>query len=265
MCGRNLINMGTLLGDRTVSQQTYREQLARLVQHMTVPHRQEAVAGDLAAGSDASRVKMFVEGNLEKRLEKLESQLEFVAEAFDDFESLIIRYMRDCRLAAYDTGTSDGERMLTWLAETQTLTPEQLDYVACQRARHAVEQLARKNRLRHVGFQDLYTLAERTSQELGCNERLRVYLNPIRKWSRFVTGILLDDEATLPADVLFFPVGEEVSTAVLELEGQVLINELTDFQPCTLAEWAALSQQAGTDELIETCRDLSAMGLVAFG
>ncbi|MCH7727630.1 MAG: hypothetical protein IH991_14275, partial [Planctomycetes bacterium] len=127
-----------------MSTETYRDQLSRFVDVMTVPNHEDAMASDLAEISEPSRIKMFVDGNLEKRMGKLDSQLGFVADAFDDFESLIGQYVRQSRLASYDTGTSDGEHMLIWLGESQSLTPDQRDYVTCQRARHAVEGIARK-------------------------------------------------------------------------------------------------------------------------
>ena len=42
-----------------------------------------------------------------------------------------------------------------------------------------------------------------------------MHLNPIRIASQFVTARLLDDDATPPADVLFFAVDNDVATAVL--------------------------------------------------
>ena len=124
-------------------------------------------------------MKIFVDGNLEKRFEKLQAQLEFVADGFDRFDDLIADYIRARPSAAYDTGISDGERMLVWLTETKglsqnptdarnvrgdsnqrrgfridtkTLSPEQLDYIACQRARHAIEETARQ----HIEPQEKY-------------------------------------------------------------------------------------------------------------
>ncbi len=248
-----------------MSRETYRRQLARLVSAMSLPNREAGVNEDLNKPSTPERVKMFVDGNLDKRFEKLQIQLKFVAEGFDGFDDLIVEFLRARPLASYDTAASDGERMLVWLAETKSLTLEQLDHVACQRARHAVEELARKHRLPHVRFQELASLAEVYRDQLATDERLKIHLNPVRTWARFVSPALLEDETAPPANVLFFPVREEIATAVLELEGQALVNELADFQPCTLAEWSALSVQADRDELLELSRDLAAMGLVAFG
>ncbi len=248
-----------------MSHETYRQQLVHLVRAMCVPNCESDVSADLSGTSAASRVKMFVDGNLEKRFEKVQKQLEFVAEGFDQFDDLIVEYIRACPSAAYDSGASDGERMLVWLTETCAPTDEQLDYIECQRARHTIEDLARKNRLKHVRFQELYSLTEQYAEELSANRQLRVYLNPIRTWAQFISSALLDDETLPPANVLFFAVRDEVTTAVLELEGQALINELSDYQPCTLDEWAALSSQTDRDELVEMCHDLADMGLVAFG
>jgi hypothetical protein len=146
----------------------------------------------------------------------------------------------------------------------QELTPEQRDYVVCQRARHAVEDEARANRLGHVRFQELRSVADRLAAELDSNRRLRVHLNPIRAWALFMTPALLDEDASLPAAVLLFAVGNSISTAVLEPTGRSLVQELAACGPCTLDEWADRSWQADRDTLVEFCRDLAGMGLVAF-
>src|SRR5262249_58590279 len=104
--------------------------------------RHEEVPGVLGDGAAPLPVQMFVEDNVEKRLEKLRKQLEFVAEAFDDFEELLRTFTRSFPLEAYASAASDGDRFLDWLGCRASLTAEQADYVACQRARHAVENTA---------------------------------------------------------------------------------------------------------------------------
>ena len=253
-------------GEETM--ETYREQLARLVRTMTTANREADVVGDLAGASSAAQVKIFVEGNLEKRLDKLQVQLSFVADAFEDFDELLIAYMRVNPPVAYDSALSDGERMLAWLVDSSEveLSPVQRDYLACQRARHAVERKAELQRAKHVHFQDLRSLAEAALSQLAVGADLRVYLNPIRAWGRFETAALLDDQSDrLPCDVLFFADGEEIASAVFELEGQALLNQLADNEPCTLDEWNRISYLAEREELTELCRDFSQMGLIAFG
>ena len=246
------------------SQDVYREQLARLARAMSSPQWDE-VEHKLSADSDATGVQLFVEGNLEKRCDKLASQLEFVAGAFDDFPQLVQAYVDSAPSPAYDTALSDGERMLGWLQNTRRLTAAQADYISCQQARHAVEERARDHRLAHVRFQERYSLVEKWLADFDAASPLRLYLNPIRTWTKFISPALLDESANPPAHVLFFAHNGEISSAVLELEGQALINELADYQPCTLAEWAAVSSAGDAAELTEMVRDLATMGLVALG
>jgi hypothetical protein len=240
----------------------YREEIKRWANALALA-RTQAVGDVLAAGFSDFHVRMFTDGNLEKRLTKLENQLEFVGQAIE-LVALIKQFITTVPLAAYDTGTSDGERFLRWLEETQDPSAEERDYIACQRARHAVESEARLDRLAHIRFQELASLAEEHAAALEEDPNLRVHLNPVRAWSRFHTKALLDEEADTPANVLFFPVGNQISTAVLEPEGQALVRELALYAPCTLDDWAAMSELAGREELVELCRDLAGMGLVAF-
>jgi hypothetical protein len=75
---------------------------------------------------------------------------------------------------------------------------------------------------------------------------------------------LLGGQAAPPADVLFFPVREGITTAVLGEAVRALVEELAAISPLTLGEWAAFSTHAGRKELKAFCRDLAGVGLVAF-
>ena len=247
-----------------MSQETYRQKVTRLARALA---RADALAvtGDLAPGCPRERAKMFTDGNCEKRFEKLTDQLEFVAPAFDRFPDLIEAFIRSEPLTAYDTGASDGERLLLWLIRTQACTPEQLDYIACQRGRHAVEDLARCNRLGHIRFQELrsVTPADEDDLRLSLAAGRMLHLNPIRIWTRFHTRVLLDDEAEVPAAVILFPVGREIATAVLEDDGRPLVNELARLGSCSLAQWSAVTALADSDRLAEFIVDLVGLGLAA--
>lgn len=247
-----------------MSHETYRQKLTRLARALARADAL-AVAGDLASGCDARRLKLFSDGNCEKRFEKLSDQLEFVSEAFDDFPDLIEAFIRAEPLAAYDTGASDGERMLIWLCATHDCTPAQLDHIACQRARHAVEDLARSNRLGHVRFQELCSVTPADSAQLASllSAGATLHLNPIRIWTTFLSPVLLDDEADVPADVVFFPIGREIATAVLEEDARPLMNELARLAPCSLQQWSAVTALADLERLSEFSADLAGLGLVA--
>jgi hypothetical protein len=197
----------------------------------------DALGPALAEGSSLRQVRLFVEGNFEKRHQLLKKYLEFVSAALEDLEELLWHYLDEVPLAALDTGFGDADRFLHWLQASAELTPAQEDVVRCQRARFAVEARASKNRSAHVRFQR----------------------------TRVTTTALVGDEAPLPADLLFFAVGTDVRTALLDGRGQALVRELASFGPWTLEAWAATTTLADRGGLLALCRDLAEMGLVAFG
>ena len=75
-----------------MTQEAYRGQLSRLARAMAMAKSSE-VQDDLDQDSAPSFVKMFVDGNLDKRCDKLLTQLEFVAPAFEDFEPLVVEFL----------------------------------------------------------------------------------------------------------------------------------------------------------------------------
>ena len=227
--------------------------------------REDALTAALEDGSSPQQVRMFTESNFGKRREKLIRSLEFLDGAFDDLEDLVSIYLREVLLVAYDTTGDEGERSLSWLGRARELTPSQQDYVACQLARLGVEAVARRDRRGHLRFQELWSVAAELAVEIERIPGLRIHLNPIRVWSRFTTPALLDDDAPLPADVVFFAARDTIRTAVLEADGRAMVEELASWGPCTLEEWAALSRHADREGIAALCRDLAEMGLVAFG
>jgi hypothetical protein len=166
-------------------------------------------------------------------------------------------------MVALESGTEDAERFLVWLEEIQELTPEQQDFVTCQRARHSIEAQARKNPGGHVYFQDLASVAEQLAKDLEVNRGLRIHLNPLRTWSRFITSVLVGDDVALPAVVMYFASTKGVRTAILEAEGLDLINKLESLAPCSLAKWKKATS-ADRETLVALSRDLAAIGLIAF-
>jgi len=249
--------------------ETYAAEIAGYTQALALAHN-DRLHRHLAEGSTVEQVKLFTDGNLDKRFEKLQRQTEFVAGAFTEFDELLVEFIRHYALSAYDTGASDGERCLRWLERTRELSPEQRDYIICQRARHAVEESARKNRLAYVHFQELCSTSSQLLEEVGCNPDLRIYLNPIRIWSRFETRALLDDDSETPADVLFFPLQGDIRTTVLEPVGYRRVRALAELSPCMIETWveapsANRRDRATQSQLIEFCGELAEMGLVAFG
>lgn len=248
----------------SISLDAYREQLRHYAQTMAVGDTRGAIAG-LKPGMAPNRVAMFTDGNLYKRYEKLQNACEVLAEGVDGLNEYIEDYIKVVPLAAYDSGASDAERFLVWLSRRGDLSDEQRDYVQCQRGRHAVEFVAVKQRLAHVRFQELLSMNERLLPELDTNPRLTVHLNPIHVWSRFETGALLDDAEAGPATVLFFPVGQDIRTAVIEPEVEQFIRLLEQQGVMRIKDLRKLFPQEEQGALLSLLRDLAEMGMVALG
>jgi hypothetical protein len=253
----------------------YRDQIIRCARALAVA-KNDAVEDSLAAGMRPLLVKLFTDGNLDKRCQKLQDQTGRVAEVFDaaEFEERIVRYVRTVPLAAYDTGDSDGERFLQWVLETADVSAVQRDVIACEQGRYAVEAIARGNRMGHVHFQELWSLSERLS--LGAafatpnldspaphSGPPRLHLNPIHAWGRFETNELLDAEDAVPATVMFFPVGKEVRTAVLEPDAMDIVRVLESSGPVCFDELRRRLPSVDADGLAAVCGDLADIGLAA--
>ncbi|MBC7821867.1 MAG: hypothetical protein IAG10_33690 [Planctomycetaceae bacterium] len=244
--------------------ENYRDQIQRCAQTMALGYVED-VRPFLANGERIEHVKLFTDGNLDKRIDKVLDQVELLKPVFDRLEDLVSEFILEVPLVAYDTGCSDGDRFLRWLGLTQVTTPEQQDHIACQLARHEVEHVARKNRLGHVRFQELRSLTDRLKADLGTNPKLRVHLNPIRTWTTFQTTVLLGEDAIAPADVLFFACGNQIRTSAFEEAGQYFVETLASHGPLTLPDWKRLDRSVCRSEVMEFCLDAAEMGLVAFG
>ncbi|MEX0701727.1 MAG: hypothetical protein WD069_06490 [Planctomycetales bacterium] len=239
----------------------YRAQLRRCAQALAAA-RPDALAGDVHGAGDAARLKMFTDGNCEKRFEKLQDQLEVLADFADDLDDLLEAYIRAVPLAAYDTGARDGLRFLDWLENRRPLSSEECDACAVLRGRGRVEELAERERLRHVRFQEALSAAEVLLDEWGTNDELRLIVNPIHDWETFRTRAFLEEDDPLPARVAFFPVGNDIRTAVLEPEAEALLRRLAASGPSRLDELARRGAWE-REEIAATARDLIETGLAA--
>ena len=246
----------------------YTEQLSRIATSLAVA-KNGVVHGDVAAGQSCCLVEMFTSGNLDKRADKLNDQLDMFAETMEELPGLISRYIREIPLAAYDTGTSDTDRFVRWLPTVIKLTPEQRDLILVIKSRFTVEEAGRRNRLGHIRFQELASLNDRLVSELESIEGLRIHLNPMKTRAVFETGLLIGEEES-PADgveVLFFAFQTEVRTVILEREGRAVVQTLSEIGPCRLASLKKqldLTTSFDDESLMEILNDCSEVGLIAF-
>jgi len=245
----------------------YREQIRHCARNLAVA-RNEAVAAYLPAPEVTKLVDVFTEGNLDKRLWKLNDQFEFLRDEFDELDDWMREYIHTVPLKAYDIGTTDSIVFLDWIRRHKTLTPEQLDYVTCHESRVAVEEAAREKRIAHLRFQDMLSTSKQLAEEFGRNPNLWIHLNPIRVWTTFGTPALLDEHVDLPAQLLFYPVGSDIRTAVMESEATAMLAELERMGPCRLEQLVAVmdaEHNLDREDVIDICRMLAEIALVAFG
>ena len=244
--------------------QIYRQQITLAARSMAVADN-DAVSAALAPGLTSESVRLFTEGNLDKRFLKLQSACELLADGFDQLDEQIDAYVASVPLSAYDTGSSDAERFLDWLEQSVDLDDEQRDFIAALRAQHAVELVAVKQRLAHVRFQELLSMNDRLLCELETNRKLRVHLNPIHVWSQFETRVLLDEGDDLPATVLFYPVGSDVRTVVVEADAEELLRDLSQTEPTTVTTLLRGTPRDRHGEVLNLLRDLALLRVIALG
>lgn len=146
--------------------------------------------------------------------------------------------------------------------EPHHVSLERQDMIALQRAHLAIQRRWQQCQSTVCRYQ---ALCQRSIGEHLISKRdsaMRVHLNPLRAWCRLRTTKFLACDVTPPATVLLFAVGDVFATRVFELEGQTLINELADYQPCTLDQWSTLSALANRVQLTALCKDLCETGLI---
>ncbi|WP_437226804.1 hypothetical protein SH661x_000022 [Planctomicrobium sp. SH661] len=109
----------------------------------------------------------------------------------------------------------EAERFVGWIEEHEQIDPEQRDLVLCLYAHRAVETAALQKRLAHARFTELLKKSQTQIPTLTRRSKVTLRLNPVHVWATFQTRVLLNPESEVPACALFYQVGREVQTAVL--------------------------------------------------
>lgn len=179
---------------------TYRQQLREIVDGLSAGDPRSGFP-HLAAAFTHDQMTMFVEGNVQKRVEKLSDALVEIADAFDDLESLIDEYVTCVSLPAYATSSTDSELFLQWLPKAKDVSPELMDVVRCEQARHEVERQSRDAGVLLARFQEVWSPDTDAAAEVDS-----VILNPVRVSCVFRTVELLDESWSdeLPVTATFY-------------------------------------------------------------
>ncbi len=223
-------------------------------------HRDERLAGHIAAGERNVRTRLLSREEADPRCESLHNACELLADGFEELSEQIEEYVRTVPRTARDTDRKDAERFLDWLAETDRLSDEQQDYVTCQLACNAVEFMALRQRLAHARFQAMLTANTPRRPLTG---KLTLYLNPVHVWTTFETQALLDDTTATPATVLFYAAGCEIRTAVIDHDAEELLRDLQRSGPISLRELHRLQSDRETATLDDLITTLCELGIVA--
>ena len=213
----------------------------------------------------AIRLGMFTEGNHEKRRDKLLDQLDLLQDVIDGLEYLVREYMGMMAPPAYDLGTADEMQFLDWFDALEEMSPELRDTVECLRSRFHLEGLARTNRVKHIRFQEMSSLFQSLFPRALRQPRYRLHLNPLRVWSRFTSWAFLEEDDELPAAIVYHAVGTEIRTIALDEMGRDFVRLLEEHEPCSILELQRACPEVSPSDIVNFCRDLGAMGLVAVG
>ncbi len=156
------------------------------------------------------------------------------------------------------------EKTLNGLDRCCRLLPAHQGVVAAERVRLRIQQVFDVRRQRYRHFERRRQMMQRSSEAIIPSGSL-VHLNPVCRWVRISDEPYLEQHECLSGSVLFFRANNDIRGLSMNLEGQALINELADYQPCTILQWAQLSSLADSRQLRVLVRHLADIGLVAWG
>lgn len=198
----------------------------------------------------------------ERRHAALKSQLDLLDDFLADLDDRLAGYINAVELTANDSGTGDAERFLEWLRQHRSLSVTENDAVCCQSARFAVAGVVALNPARHQRFQELRSRTDELRNLRDCRNAWFV-VNPIHVWTTLRSRAMLSDTDEIPAQVVFYPLGEDIRSAVVTPLGQKLIRHLSE---AGASRWDDLLEVCGDEKPIDVlhlCRELIVLGLVS--
>jgi hypothetical protein len=143
------------------------------------------------------------------------------------------------------------------------LIPRQQHMVAAERARLQLNKVLDRRETRYRQFLELRQLAPQIEGSPEAASTTALHLNPLCCWMRLDHPRSGAQQPRGSESVLFYLVDGEIRGLRMNLEGQALINELADYQPCTTGQWAQLTALADLQQLWALAQQLADIGLVA--
>ncbi len=179
-------------------------------------------------------------------------------------ERVVARALPASQAPALSVG-SLAEITLAGLDHVCRLSPSRQEVLAAERARLRIEQVIARRQERYRRFRELKRGMVGRPLSLALDGTSQLYLNPANAWVRWSADNGGAEAEPFAGSVLFFLDGDDLRGIRMRLEGQVLINELADYEPCTVAQWAELSALVGHAQLVGLVHHLVRIGLVAYG
>jgi hypothetical protein len=174
----------------------------------------------------------------------------------------VVARARPASLGAGPGGRGLTEITLAGLDRWCRLIPNHPEVVRAERARLRLQQVIEERADRFRRFQELRRAMEDHRLSLDGDSACQLYLNPANCWIRYEAAARSVEEEAFSGSALFFLDGNALRGIRMHLEGQVLVNELADYQPCTIAQWARLSKLVDVPQLAALVRHLVEIGLV---
>lgn len=225
---------------------------------MVATNRKVSGDANVRLGSDGTGARRMSSD----RSRDLKDACSLLADGFEEFDEFIEAYIRQVPLRARDSEARDCDRFLFWLEEQVELTREQRDFITQQQSRYAVEFVALKQRIAHHRFQEMVRGNSSFNGHSASHLSQNIHLNPVHVWATYESHVFLDDEAEVPATVLFYATSSGIATAVIEDAVRRLIRELEQ-GPQKLRTLVKQTPKSERDALLASIAQLVQLELIA--
>jgi hypothetical protein len=180
-----------------------------------------------------------------------------VAETLESILSMVLSGSRETEDATFLAPPADT------LGPVGGESPNASNAASLDRAQRVIRRITESQPERCWRFRHLEQTTSAKLAGSSIEKSCWVYLNPARCWAVLQPTNRALAADRLPWNTLVYESAGRLQGLVADLEGQVLINELADYQPCSVAEWSRLSSLANASQLTAFVQRLASCGLVA--
>lgn len=188
----------------------------------------------------------------------------WLPEGRECWEGWIEEYLRASAAAEPLPPDEEAERFLLWLADSPPAVRDGRSAAAARDDWSTSERVALRQRLAHGRFQQRWRASLRRLPRLSPRSRWVATLNPIHVWATFAGPRRPGEAAPAAADVLFFPVGDEIRSVRLGLDAASVLRRL-EHRGRTVRQLVRSAPDLTPEEGLELLRELCRAGAIAVG